>query len=171
MTQELIEKLRSMNAVAPDESIIPTLLVFGIQNASALRQYSVSDIANISVSAGLKGGHAFEIRKGVNLSKHVELRNGNSSERIESAPHISLHDLTDDFRSVHADAPKGALVVCSLLFGIKNAGRLQRYQFADLKQLSLAAGAKAEYASEIRKGMRLVEYVGFKSYPSKKYCN
>ncbi len=58
-----------------------------------------------------------------------------------------------------AQAPEGDIVVRIHLFGIRHADDLQG---VDLRRLVDAAGIPKPYATEIRKGMRLAEYVTLK---------
>jgi hypothetical protein len=68
-------------------------------------------------------------------------------------------DLSGVLRDAWAKAPQGDIVVRIHLFGIKYARELQG---VDLRGLVDAAGIPKPYATEIRKGMRLADYVTLK---------
>lgn len=59
-------------------------------------------------------------------------------------------------REAREQAPDGDVVVRIHLFGIRHARQLQGM---DLKALAQAARVPTTYATEIRKGMRLAEWV------------
>jgi hypothetical protein len=65
-------------------------------------------------------------------------------------------ELVNELRDAWQNAPEGDVVVRIHLFGIKHAQALQQVRLAELVQ---AAGVPRPYATEIRKGMRLAEYV------------
>jgi hypothetical protein len=62
-------------------------------------------------------------------------------------------------RDAREQAPDGDVVVRIHLFGIRHARQLQG---VDLKALTQAAGVPTTYATEIRKGMRLADWVTLK---------
>lgn len=69
---------------------------------------------------------------------------------------------TDLVRALHdawSQAPEGDIVVRVHLFGIENAEALTG---VNLKDLVADAEIPAPYATEIRKGMRLADYVSLK---------
>lgn len=59
-----------------------------------------------------------------------------------------------------ADAPAGDVVVRIHLFGIRHARELED---VNLKRLVVEAGVPEPYATEIRKAMRLADWVALKS--------
>lgn len=65
-------------------------------------------------------------------------------------------DLSRLLREAWADAREGDIVVRIHLFGIDHADELGG---VDLKALAGLAGIPTTYATEIRKGMRLADYV------------
>lgn len=70
-----------------------------------------------------------------------------------------LRDLSGVLHDAWAQAPEGEIVVRIHLFGIKYADELQG---VDLRALVDAAEIPKPYATEIRKGMRLADYVTLK---------
>jgi len=68
-------------------------------------------------------------------------------------------DLSRVLHEAWAQAPEGNIVVRIHLFGIQHAEALQG---VDLRALVAAAGIPKPYATEIRKGMRLADYVTLK---------
>ncbi len=68
-------------------------------------------------------------------------------------------DLVLALREAWKDAPPGDVVVRIHLFGIRHAADLEGM---NLKDLVTAAGIPAPYSTEIRKGMRLADYVTIK---------
>ena len=69
------------------------------------------------------------------------------------------HDISRVLHDAWAQAPEGDIVVRIHLFGIRYAEELQG---VDLRKLVDAAGIPKPYATEIRKGMRLADYVTLK---------
>jgi hypothetical protein len=67
-----------------------------------------------------------------------------------------ISDLARLLRDARDQAPDGDVVVRIHLFGIDHAEQLQG---VNLNELVAAAGVPKPYATEIRKGMRLAEYV------------
>ena len=65
-------------------------------------------------------------------------------------------DLSRLLHEAWAQAPEGDIVVRIHLFGIVNAAELEG---VDLKALAANAGVPVTYATEIRKGMRLADWV------------
>lgn len=68
-------------------------------------------------------------------------------------------ELALKLREAWKDAPPGDVVVRIHLFGIRHAVGLDG---VNLKELVASAGIPAPYATEIRKGMRLADYVTVK---------
>jgi hypothetical protein len=64
--------------------------------------------------------------------------------------------LSKKLRDARDHAPEGDVVVRIHLFGIDHADELQGINLAELVE---SAGVPRPYATEIRKGMRLSEYV------------
>jgi hypothetical protein len=62
-------------------------------------------------------------------------------------------------REAWEQAPEGEIVVRIHLFGIRHAAELQN---VNLQALVLAAGIPKPYSTEVRKGMRLAEWVSVK---------
>jgi hypothetical protein len=69
---------------------------------------------------------------------------------------MASRDLSRDLHEARAQAPAGDIVVRLHLFGIDHAEELDG---VDLKALAAQADIPVSYATEIRKGMRLAEYV------------
>ena len=68
-------------------------------------------------------------------------------------------DLVRDLREAREQAPEGDVVVRIHLFGIRHARALAGVNLRVLVQL---AGVPKPYMTEIRKGMRLADYVTVK---------
>jgi hypothetical protein len=67
-----------------------------------------------------------------------------------------MSDLVEELRQACAAAPKGEKVVTIHLFGIRNAERLKG---TNLQELAERAGIGASFGTELRKGVRLAEFV------------
>ncbi len=70
-----------------------------------------------------------------------------------------VRDLSSALREAWADAPEGDVVVRIHLFGIRHAEALAG---TNLGALVRSAGIPGPYTTEIRKGMRLADYVTLK---------
>lgn len=70
-----------------------------------------------------------------------------------------MQDLIQDLRMACERAPKGDRVVTIHLFGIRNAGRLKGVNLGDLAE---RAGLGSSFGTELRKGVRLAEFVELK---------
>jgi hypothetical protein len=68
-------------------------------------------------------------------------------------------DLSATLHEAWAQAPEGNVVVRIHLFGIEHAKALES---VNLRVLVSKAGIPKPYATEIRKGMRLADYVSLK---------
>jgi hypothetical protein len=79
---------------------------------------------------------------------------GKEMERMAAPPNLAraLHD-------AWAQAPEGDVVVRVHLFGITHSEALEG---VNLRELVAAAEIPKPYATEIRKGMRLADYVTLK---------
>ncbi len=73
-----------------------------------------------------------------------------------------MKDIADELRAACKDAKKGDTVVTIHLFGIAHAERLKGH---DLKALAARAGISETYGTELRKGVRLAEYVKITGKP------
>jgi hypothetical protein len=67
-----------------------------------------------------------------------------------------ITDLAENLRRAYAAAPQGDKVVTIHLFGIRHAERLKG---ANLQDLAERAGIGASFGTELRKGVRLAEFV------------
>jgi hypothetical protein len=67
-----------------------------------------------------------------------------------------MTDLADELRRACAAAPKGERVVTIHLFGIRHAERLKG---TNLRELADRAGIGSSFGTELRKGVRLAEFV------------
>jgi hypothetical protein len=67
-----------------------------------------------------------------------------------------MTELADELRRACVAAPKGGRVVTIHLFGIRHAERLKG---VNLKELAERAGIGASFGTELRKGIRLAEFV------------
>ena len=67
-----------------------------------------------------------------------------------------MNDLAEKLRNALLAAPKGDRVVTIHLFGIRHAGRLKG---VNLKELADRAGIGESFGTELRKGIRLAEFV------------
>lgn len=65
-------------------------------------------------------------------------------------------ELAEELRKACAAAPKGERVVTIHLFGIRNASRLEGI---NVNELAERAGIGKSFGTELRKGMRLAEFV------------
>lgn len=73
-----------------------------------------------------------------------------------------MKDIVEGLRAACERAKKGDTVVTIHLFGIEHAERLKGL---DLKALAARAGISETYATELRKGVRLADYVKITSKP------
>src|SRR5687768_13056032 len=92
------------------------------------------------------------VSSGTKATKSVaggNVRTGGSFEMV-------TRDLSRDLHDARAQAPAGDVVVRLHLFGIDHAEELAG---VDLKALVAKAEIPASYGTEIRKGMRLAQYV------------
>ena len=67
-----------------------------------------------------------------------------------------MQDLIAEIKATCASAPRGDRVVRIHLVGIKNASRLKG---VNLKDLAARAGIGESFETELRKGVRLAEFV------------
>ena len=67
-----------------------------------------------------------------------------------------MQDLIEELKAICASAPEGDRVVRIHLFGIKSASRLKG---VNLKDLAARAGIRESFETELRKGVRLAEFV------------
>lgn len=72
---------------------------------------------------------------------------------------MSSDDLSDAFRKRYHNAESGYAVVSIHLFGIEFAAELEG---KNLKEICLSAEVPVSFATEVRKGMRLAEFVAIK---------
>lgn len=73
-----------------------------------------------------------------------------------------MQDLADQLRVACQSAKKGDTVVTIHLFGIEHAAALKGL---DLKALAARAGISETYGTELRKGVRLADYVTISGKP------
>ena len=73
-----------------------------------------------------------------------------------------MKDLADELRVACKAAKKGDIVVTIHLFGIEHAPVLKGL---DLKALAARAGISETYGTELRKGVRLADYVAITGKP------
>jgi hypothetical protein len=93
-----------------------------------------------------------------------EARDASKSELVSSSPGLpgtgrsrrGMKSLAKLLRAARDEAPEGDVVVRVHLFGIDHAGDLEG---VNLGKLVVEAGVPRPYATEIRKGMRLADYV------------
>ena len=78
---------------------------------------------------------------------------------------MSLQHLADKLRAVWTAAPNGDRVVLMHLFGIEHAKDLGSLRLKELKALASHAGLSPEYGTELRKMVRLAEYVQIVRHP------
>jgi 5-methylcytosine-specific restriction protein B len=71
-----------------------------------------------------------------------------------------MTNLVEELRLALIAAPKGDRVVSIHLFGIRHAKRLRG---ANLRELAERAGIGPSFGTELRKGVRLAEFVEIKS--------
>lgn len=71
-----------------------------------------------------------------------------------------MNDLAEELRAALQAAPKGNRFVSIHLFGIRHAERLKG---VNLGELAERAGAGASFGTELRKGLRLAEFVEIKA--------
>ncbi len=67
-----------------------------------------------------------------------------------------MNDMVDALKRAIAGAPKGDKVVTIHMFGIQHADRLDGL---NLQELAERAGIGKSFGTELRKGVRLAEYV------------
>jgi hypothetical protein len=70
-----------------------------------------------------------------------------------------MTDLSEQLRAAIEAAPKGDRVVTINLFGIEHAARLEG---VNLRDLAGRAGIQKSFGTEIRKGVRLANFVQIK---------
>ena len=75
---------------------------------------------------------------------------------------MNIDEAAKILRRAYCQAPKGKKTTGLHLFGIKYADELSE---VDLNQLIKKAGIRDSYYTEIRKGIRLSEYVNLKDLP------
>lgn len=80
--------------------------------------------------------------------------------------HMTVLELAATLREMYGNAPDGDHVVMIHLFAIKYASFIEATG-ATCKDIAKAAGIQASYGTEIRKGVRLAEYVQVTSWPKK----
>lgn len=73
-----------------------------------------------------------------------------------------MNDLVDALSKACATAAKGDKVVTIHLFGIEHAARLKNVNLSDLAG---RAGISEKYGTELRKAVRLAEYVKIVAKP------
>jgi hypothetical protein len=73
-----------------------------------------------------------------------------------------VSDLADELRVACETAKKGDVVVTIHLFGIEHADVLKGL---DLRALAARAGISETYGTELRKGVRLADYVEITGKP------
>ncbi|QQN75038.1 hypothetical protein [Croceicoccus sp. YJ47] len=73
-----------------------------------------------------------------------------------------MSEIADELRNACRSAKKGDTVVTIHLFGIEHAERLKGM---DLKALAARAGISETYGTELRKGVRLADYVKITERP------
>lgn len=71
-----------------------------------------------------------------------------------------MSELAEELRRACAEAPKGDKVVTIHLFGIRHAERLKGL---NLQELAEGAGIGASFGTELRKGVRLADFVAITS--------
>lgn len=72
---------------------------------------------------------------------------------------MTADELARQLRDDYGRAPKGDKVVAIHLFGIRNAAALEGHSAQDIAE---RAGIGRSFGTEIRKGMRLADYVRLK---------
>ena len=75
---------------------------------------------------------------------------------------MTVLELASTLREMYGSAPDGDHVVMIHLFAIKYAHFIEATG-ATSKEIAVAAGLNESYGTEIRKGVRLAEYVQVKS--------
>ena len=75
---------------------------------------------------------------------------------------MNIDEAAKILRNAYCQAPNGKKSTGLHLFGIKYADELSK---VDLNQLIKKAGIRDSYYAEIRKGIRLSEYVNLKDVP------
>lgn len=73
-----------------------------------------------------------------------------------------MNDLANELRNACNAAPKGDRVVTMHLFAIEHAARLRG---VNLKELAERAGIGESFGTELRKGVRLADYVQITGKP------
>lgn len=76
--------------------------------------------------------------------------------QLKLAPGGQMKDLAHELRTACNEAKKGDTVVTIHLFGIEHADALKGL---DLKALAARAGISETYGTELRKAVRLADYV------------
>lgn len=67
--------------------------------------------------------------------------------------------LSTQLRDMHSAAPDRKKVTAIHLFGIRHAADLSEYTTSELKLIAEQAGLSPQYGTELRKMVRLSEYV------------
>ena len=72
-TDQLAEVLKERYSKAQKREVVTAIHLFGIEYAAELEGHSANEVAEIGTG---KRSYGTEIRKGMRLSKHVNLRSG-----------------------------------------------------------------------------------------------
>lgn len=73
---------------------------------------------------------------------------------------MTVSELADELRKAYEASEEGKKVVSIHLFGIRRAKQLETHS---CNEVAVLAGIPPSYATEIRKGMNLAEYVSIRS--------
>lgn len=168
--QDLADKLRAMCDSVSDDSLMTAVQLFGIKYATRLRGTTLSVLDRLSLNAGLENPCGGEIRKGVNLSPFVLIRNDPlPPPLVARTPHLNdetIKLLAPKFQMVCREAPKNHLVRTVALFAIANFEEVKDLTITDIANLCEKSAIPRNHRIEFRQGQKLASYVEFKCYPS-----